>query len=166
MSEIRELAARVRLVIFDVDGVFTDGRLYYSAEGEQLKVFHVRDGHGIKALLQHDIQVAVISGRSSAAVNRRMQELGIRHVFQGDDDKLPILENLQKKLGVNSGQTACVGDDVADLPLMRTAGLAIAVADAQAEVRAQAHWCTRNPGGQGAVREVCDLILAARNAHG
>ncbi len=166
MPDIRERAARVQLVIFDVDGVFTDGRLYYGAEGEAFKVFHVRDGHGIKALLQHGIQVAVISGRGSAAVSRRMQELGIRHVFQGDDLKLPILEQLQKKLGLESNQTACVGDDVADLPLMQAAGLAIAVADAQPEVRAQAHWCTRAAGGQGAVREVCDLILAARNAHG
>ena len=166
MTDIRELAAHVQLVIFDVDGVFTDGRLYYGADGEELKSFHVRDGHGIRMLLQHGVQVAVISGRNSKAVTRRMQELGIQHVFQGDADKLPILDNLQKKLGVNSEQTACVGDDVADLPLMQSAGLAIAVADAQAEVRAQAHWCTRNPGGQGAVREVCDLILAARNAHG
>jgi 3-deoxy-D-manno-octulosonate 8-phosphate phosphatase (KDO 8-P phosphatase) len=166
MPAIRERAARVRLVSFDVDGVFTDGRLYYGAEGEQLKVFHVRDGHGIKALLQLGIQVAVISGRRSAAVSRRMQELGIQHLFQGDDDKLPILETLQKKLGVDSEHTACVGDDVADLPLMRAAGLAIAVADAQAEVRAQAHWCTPSGGGQGAVREVCDLIVSSRNAPG
>ncbi|MDE2091042.1 MAG: HAD-IIIA family hydrolase [Gammaproteobacteria bacterium] len=166
MPEIRELAARVQLVVFDVDGVFTDGRLYYGADGETLKCFHVRDGHGIKSLLQQGVQVAVISGRSSKAVTRRMQELGIRHVFQGDDDKRPLLEQLQKKLGVAPEQTACVGDDLADLPLMQAAGLAIAVADAQPEVRAQAQWCTRAAGGQGAVREVCDLILAARNARG
>jgi len=166
MPDIRELAARVQLVIFDVDGVFTDGRLYYGADGEELKVFHVRDGHGIKSLLQQGIQVAVISGRSSAAVSRRMQELGIRHVFQGDDDKRPILEKLLKKLALSTDQTACVGDDLADLPLMQVAGIAIAVADAQPEVRAQADWCTRSRGGEGAVREVCDLILEARNSNG
>jgi len=166
MPDIRELAARVQLVIFDVDGVFTDGRLYYGADGEELKVFHVRDGHGIKSLLQQGIQVAVISGRSSTAVSRRMQELGIRHVFQGDDDKRPILEKLLKKLALNPGQTACVGDDLADLPIMQVAGIAIAVADAQPEVRAQADWCTRSRGGEGAVREICDLILEARTTNG
>lgn len=166
MQNIRELAARVRLVVFDVDGVFTDGRLYYSADGEELKCFHVRDGHGIKSLLHHGVQVAVISGRNSQAVTRRMQELGIQHIFQGDDHKRPIFEQLLKKLGLESQQTACVGDDVADLPLMDICGLAIAVADAQSEVRSKAHWCTHTPGGRGAVREVCDLILEARNANG
>lgn len=166
MPDIRELAARVQLVIFDVDGVFTDGRLYYGAEGEELKVFHVRDGHGIKSLLQQGIQVAVISGRSSAVVSRRMQELGIQHVYQGDDDKRPILEKLLKKLGLSADQTACVGDDLVDLPIMQAAGIAIAVADAQPEVRAQADWCTRSRGGDGAVREVCDLIIEARNING
>ncbi len=166
MTDIRELAAHVQLVIFDVDGVFTDGRLYYGADGEELKSFHVRDGHGIRMLLQHGVQVAVISGRNSKAVTRRMQELGIRHVFQGDDDKRPILEKLLQKLGLSAHQTACVGDDLADLPLMQAAGMAIAVADAQPEVRAQAHWCTQARGGDGAVREVCDLILEARNANG
>ncbi|HVA54987.1 MAG TPA: 3-deoxy-manno-octulosonate-8-phosphatase KdsC [Gammaproteobacteria bacterium] len=166
MPDIRELAARVQLVIFDVDGVFTDGRLYYGAEGEELKVFHVRDGHGIKSLLQQGIQVAVISGRSSAVVSRRMQELGIQHVYQGDDDKRPILEKLLKKLGLSADQTACVGDDLVDLPIMQAAGIAIAVADAQPEVRAQADWCTRSRGGDGAVREVCDLIIEARNTNG
>lgn len=164
MREIRELAARVQLAVFDVDGVFTDGRLYYGAEGEQLKAFHVRDGHGIKLLLQNGIQVAVISGRRSPAVAQRMRELGITHVSQGDDRKLPILEKLLHSLGLHPPQVACVGDDVVDLPLMRVAGFAIAVADAQAEVRAGAHYVTQARGGEGAVREVCDLLLAARNA--
>ncbi len=166
MTDIRELAGRVQLVIFDVDGVFTDGRLYYGADGGELKSFHVRDGHGIKLLLQQGVQVAVISGRSSAAVTRRMRELGIRHVFQGDDDKRPILEKLLKTLGLSAHQTACVGDDSADLALMEAGCLAIAVADAQPEVRAKAHWCTQARGGEGAVREVCDLIISARNADG
>jgi 3-deoxy-D-manno-octulosonate 8-phosphate phosphatase (KDO 8-P phosphatase) len=166
MPDIRELAAHVQLVIFDVDGVFTDGRLYYGSSGEELKSFNVRDGHGIRQLLRHGIHVGVISGRSSAAVTRRMQELGIRHVFQGDDNKRPIFEQLLHNLGLNAQQSACVGDDLADLPVMQAGGLAIAVADAHPEVRAKAHWCTQARGGEGAVREVCDLIIAARTAHG
>ena len=166
MQDIHRLAAGIRLVVFDVDGVFTDGRLYYGADGEELKCFHVRDGHGIKSLLRNGVQVAVISGRSSKAVTRRMQELGIRHVFQGDDQKLPIYEQLLEDLRVKPLQTACAGDDSADLPLMLACGLAIAVADAQPEVRTKAHWCTTSPGGRGAVREVCDFILAARNVDG
>jgi 3-deoxy-D-manno-octulosonate 8-phosphate phosphatase (KDO 8-P phosphatase) len=163
MTDIRELAAGMQLIIFDVDGVFTDGRLYYGAAGEQFKSFHVRDGYGIRMLLQHGIQVAVISGRASPAVAHRMQELGVEYVFQGDDNKRPILDKLLKDLGLSARQTACVGDDLADLPLMQAVGLAIAVADAQPEVRAKAHWCTRARGGDAAVREVCDLILEARN---
>ena len=166
MASIRELAARVQLVVFDVDGVFTDGRLYYGGNGEELKAFHVRDGHGIKQLLKQDIQVAVISGRHSAAVTRRMQELGIKHVFQGNNDKWPVLETLLRKLGVSAQQTACVGDDLPDLPLMEAAGLAIAVNNAHPEMRAKARFITQARGGEGAVREVCDLILAARNASG
>ncbi len=166
MTDIQERAARVQLVVFDVDGVFTDGRLYYGTNGEEMKTFHVRDGHGIKLLIKHGIQAAVISGRKSTAVTRRMRELGIVHVFQGDSDKWPILEKLLQKLGLNPQQTACVGDDLADLPLMNAAGLAIAVADAHPEVRAQAQYVTQARGGEGAVREVCDLILAARNPSG
>ncbi|MDE2233992.1 MAG: HAD-IIIA family hydrolase [Gammaproteobacteria bacterium] len=166
MQDIHRLASGILLVVFDLDGVFTDGRLYYGAYGEELKCFHVRDGHGIKSLLRDGVQVAVISGRKSKAVTTRMQELGVRHLFQGDDQKQPIYEQLLKDLGLRPLQTACVGDDLADLPLMLACGLAIAVADAQPEIRAKAHWCTTAPGGRGAVREVCDLILAARNAGG
>lgn len=163
MAGIKERAAGVELAVFDVDGVFTDGRLYYGARGEQLKTFHVRDGHGIKRLLRQGIQVAVISGRRSPAVTQRMRELGIRHVFQGRDDKLPVLKTLLRKLKLSWQQVACVGDDVVDLPLLESAGLAVAVADAQAEVRVRAHYVTGARGGEGAVREVCDLLLAARN---
>lgn len=163
MPELLERAARVQLAVFDVDGVFTDGRLYYGARGEQLKAFHVRDGHGIKLLLRHDIRVAVISGRRSPAVAQRMRELGIRHLFQGRDDKLAVLQKLLQQLKLAWNQVACVGDDLVDLPLFECAGLAIAVADAQPEVRARAHHVTRARGGEGAVREVCDLLLTARN---
>lgn len=159
---IHERAARVRLVVFDVDGVFTDGRLYYGPSGEELKVFHVHDGQGVKRLLRQGVAAAVISGRDSAAVSRRMQDLGIAHVFQGDEDKLPIFERLLKKLALKPEETACVGDDLPDLPLLEAAGLAIAVANALPAVRAKAHLVTGAMGGAGAVREVCDLILAAR----
>lgn len=163
MPALEERAARVQLAVFDVDGVFTDGRLYYGARGEQLKVFHVRDGHGIKLLLRHGVRVAVISGRRSPAVAQRMRELGIRHLFQGRDDKLAVLQNLLRRLKLAWNQVACVGDDLVDLPLFESAGLAVAVADAQPEVRARAHHVTRARGGEGAVREVCDLLLTARN---
>lgn len=163
MAGVNARAARIELAVFDMDGVFTDGRLYYGARGEQLKVFHVRDGHGIKLLLHRGIRVAVISGRRSPAVTQRMRELGIRHVFQGRDDKLPVLQALLRKLKLDWQQVACVGDDVVDLPLLESAGLAIAVADAQPELRAHAHYVTGARGGEGAVREVCDLLLAARN---
>lgn len=159
---VQERAARVRLVVFDVDGVFTDGRLYYGSGGEEFKVFHVHDGQGVKRLLKSGVAVAVISGRDSAAVSRRMQDLGIAHVSQGDEDKLPIFERLLKKLGLEPGEVACVGDDLPDLPLLEAAGFAIAVANALPTVRAKAHFVTGASGGMGAVREVCDLILAAR----
>jgi 3-deoxy-D-manno-octulosonate 8-phosphate phosphatase (KDO 8-P phosphatase) len=163
---ISERAARVRLVVFDVDGVFTDGCLYYGAGGEELKVFHVHDGQGVKRLLKSGVAVAVISGRESAAVARRMQDLGIAHVFQGDEDKLPIFERLLKKLSLGADEVACVGDDLPDLPLLARAGLAIAVCNALPEVRTRAQHVTQAGGGLGAVREVCDLIMAARAGQG
>lgn len=160
--DVKQRAARIRLVVFDVDGVLTDGRLYYGAGGEELKVFHVHDGQGIKRLQKAGVKVAIISGRDSAAVTRRMQDLGIEHVFQGDEDKLPILEKLLKRLDLGPEQVACVGDDLPDLPLLQHAGLGIAVHDAQAVLKAAAHHVTAAPGGLGAAREVCDLILEAR----
>lgn len=162
---IQERAARVRLVVFDVDGVFTDGRLYYGPGGEELKVFHVHDGQGVKRLLKSGVAAAVISGRDSAAVSRRMQDLGIAHVFQGDEDKLPIFERLLKKLRLGPEEVACIGDDLPDLPLLEAAGFAIAVANALPAVRAKAHLVTSASGGNGAVREICDLIMTARG-HG
>ena len=160
--DMKERAARVRLAVFDVDGVLTDGRLYYGAGGEELKVFHVHDGQGLKRLQAAGVTLAVISGRDSAAVTRRMQDLGVEHVFQGDEHKLPIFERLLKKLGLTAEQCACVGDDLPDLPLLQRAGLAVAVANAQAPVKEAAHYVTTAWGGRGAAREVCDLILAAQ----
>ena len=162
---LRELAAGIELVVFDVDGVFTDGRLWYGAEGENLKVFHVHDGQGVKRLIKAGVQVAVISGRESAAVARRMRDLGIAHVFQGDEDKLPIFERLLQRLNLNPKHAACVGDDLPDLPLMQRVGLAVTVPNAHPAVLDKAQFVTRARGGEGAVREVCDLILEARGGN-
>ncbi len=160
--DIKERAARIRLAVFDVDGVLTDGRLYYGAGGEELKVFHVHDGQGLKRLQAAGITLAIISGRDSAAVTRRMQDLGIEHVFQGDEQKLPIFERLLKRLDIAAEHCACVGDDLPDLPLLQRAGLAVAVANAQPVIKQAAHHVTTARGGRGAAREVCDLILAAQ----
>lgn len=158
----RTAAAGVRLLVLDVDGVLTDGRLYYGTRGETLKVFHVRDGLGMKLLTAAGIAVAVISGRRSGMTVRRCRELGIRYVFQGVEDKLATFHRLRERLELASRVCACVGDDVPDVPLMREVGLAFAVADAHPEARSAAHVVTRLPGGNGAVREVCDYLLTAR----
>jgi 3-deoxy-D-manno-octulosonate 8-phosphate phosphatase (KDO 8-P phosphatase) len=152
----------IRLLVLDVDGVLTDGRLYYGPDGEAQKVFHVRDGGGIKAVMALGVQVAVISGRTSAACAARCTELGITEVWQGVDDKAVVLAALCRRLGISPRQCACVGDDAPDLPLLAIAGLAVAVADAHPEARRAAHRCTVLAGGHGAVREVCDWLLAAR----
>jgi 3-deoxy-D-manno-octulosonate 8-phosphate phosphatase (KDO 8-P phosphatase) len=161
MPDLAMRSAAIRLLVLDVDGVLTDGTILLGS-GEELKSFHVRDGLGLQRLMSAGIEVAVISGRRSAAVARRMAELGVHHVFQGVDDKLAVLERLQSTLGLDAGEIAVVGDDLPDLPPMRAAGLAVAVADAHADVKAAAHWITETPGGRGAVREVADRLLADR----
>jgi 3-deoxy-D-manno-octulosonate 8-phosphate phosphatase (KDO 8-P phosphatase) len=153
---------RIQLLVLDVDGVLTDGRLFYGAKGEALKAFHVRDGHGIKQVSAAGITVAIISGRKSPAVAKRARELGIRHVMQGASDKLAALTRLLKARKVALEHCACVGDDTPDAPILQVAGLAIAVADAHADALAAAHLVTSRPGGHGAVREVCDWLLDAR----
>lgn len=151
----------IRLLVLDVDGVLTDGRLYYGPRGEELKCFHVRDGVGLKAVRAAGIEVAVISGRRSAAVARRCRELGIAHVVQGAADKLAAFTRLAARLGLAPGECACVGDDLPDVPVMRAVGLSYAVADAHAAARAAADRSTRAHGGRGAVREVCDDLIGA-----
>jgi len=162
VEAVQERARKIRLLVLDVDGVLTDGRLHIGPSGEELKVFHVRDGAGLVAAQRAGIAVAIISGRSSVAVDRRATELGIRLVRQGATNKARELESVATKLGVGRDEIACVGDDTPDLPMLRKAGLAIAVADAHADVIAAAHWVTTLHGGRGAVREVCDLLLRAR----
>jgi 3-deoxy-D-manno-octulosonate 8-phosphate phosphatase (KDO 8-P phosphatase) len=158
----RKSAAAIRLLVLDVDGTMTDGRLYFGPRGEAMKVFHVRDGLGIKRVDAAGIQVAVISGRTSKMVSVRCRELGVEHVIQGAQDKVAAFEKLRKRLKVEASESACVGDDVVDVPLMKVVKLAFAVADAHGDAIRAAHVVTSLPGGQGAVREVCDYLLDAR----
>jgi len=160
--EVWQRAQAIRLLILDVDGVLTDGRLYFDAQGEPLKVFHVRDGHGIKMAQRAGIEVALLSGRRSEAALHRATELGINRFFQGLRDKLATMKEIEAVLQIRPQEVAVVGDELVDLPIMARAGLAVAVADAVPEVLAAAHWVTTNPGGRGAVREVCDLLLKAQ----
>ena len=164
--DVYQRAQTIRLLILDVDGVLTDGRLYFDAKGEALKVFHVRDGHGIKLAQRAGIEVALLSGRRSDAAYHRARELGINRFHEGLRDKVAVLEEIMAAMGIEASQVAMVGDDLVDLPIMSRAGLAVAVADAVPEVLAAAHWVTINPGGRGAVREVCDLLLKAQGKWG
>ena len=142
--------------------MLTDGRLYFGARGEALKVFDVHDGHGIKLLAASGVEIAAVSGRRSAAVAARMRELEVKHVSQGCRDKVAALHRLCARLGTTPLRCACIVDDTPDLPLMASVGLAAAVADAHPLVRAAAHWVSDAPGGRGAVRELCDALLRAR----
>jgi 3-deoxy-D-manno-octulosonate 8-phosphate phosphatase (KDO 8-P phosphatase) len=166
MQDIHAKAAAIELVIFDVDGVLTDGRLFFDDAGREYKSFHVRDGYGIKALQNGGVRVGVISGRRSRAVELRMDSLGIAHVYLGQEDKLPAFEALREALDLKPEQIAHVGDDLPDLPILRRVGLAVAVADAHPSILPHCHWRTSLPGGHGAAREVCDLLLAARGLPG
>ncbi len=162
MQDVQQRAAQVRLVVFDVDGVLTDGRLYYTDDGLELKAFHSRDGHGMKLLMNSGVELAIITARTSPTVTRRMESLGIRHVYQGRLEKLPAFEELIQELGLTPEQAAYVGDDIVDLPVMTRVGLAVAVADAHPLVKRHAHWQTAHPGGRGAARDVCELIMEAQ----
>jgi 3-deoxy-D-manno-octulosonate 8-phosphate phosphatase (KDO 8-P phosphatase) len=163
-TDVWQRASRVRLLILDVDGVLTDGSLYFGPKDELFKVFHVRDGHGIKMAQQGGVEVAFLSGRRSDPAFVRAKELGVTRFFEGLRDKVPVLEELCRTLGLAPEEVATVGDELVDLPLFHRVGLAVAVADAVPEVKAAAHWVTENPGGRGAVREVTDLILKAKGA--
>jgi 3-deoxy-D-manno-octulosonate 8-phosphate phosphatase (KDO 8-P phosphatase) len=158
--------AKIELLVLDVDGVLTDGRLYFSGAGEALKTFHVRDGHGIKLLMRSGVAVAAVSGRRSAAVAARMRELKMRHVVQGCADKVAALMDLTQRLDIDPLACACLVDDTPDLPLMAAVGFAAAVADAHPLVLSAAHWISEARGGLGAVRELCDAMLRARSPGG
>ena len=154
---------RIRLVAFDVDGVFTDGRFYLSDEGIESKAFHTQDGYGIRRLLDAGVSVAVISGRKSGAVEKRMSELGVQHLVQGCSDKVAALDTIIAELNIAAAECAYVGDDIPDLPLLEHVGFAIAVANAVPALHQQCDYSTSARGGQGAVREICELILGAQS---
>lgn len=159
---LQERASRIRLLALDVDGVLTDGRLYFDTTGNELKAFHTRDGLGLKALQRFGIELALITGRSSAMVTQRAEQLGIRHVYQGAVDKLSAYLDLLSNTGLGNEDVCYAGDDWIDLPVLLRVGLSITVPDADDEVRNRVHWVTRRAGGHGAVREICDLILSAQ----
>lgn len=154
--------AKIELLVLDIDGVLTDGSLYFSASGEALKVFNVRDGHGIKLLMGSGVRIAAFSGRKSRAAAARMRELRVSHVVQGCSDKVAALARLTRRLNIDPLSCACIVDDTPDLPLMSAVGFAAAVADAHPLVLSAAHWIATAGGGCGAVRELCDALLRAR----
>lgn len=161
-AALRERAAAIRLLVLDVDGVLTDGALYLSSSGEESKAFHVRDGQGMVMWLGSGGKIAIISGRKSPAVAERMAELGVTQVYQGQGDKAAAMRELLEHYALEPAQAAFVGDDLPDIPAMDSAGLGIAVADASDRVRGHADYVTACSGGRGAVREVCELLLAAQ----
>lgn len=157
-------AKKIKLLVCDVDGVFSDGRIYLGNDGEELKAFHTKDGFGIKALGSSGVAVAIITGRKSAIVAKRMTALNVEHIIQGQEDKLPALLNLAKELAINIDEIAYIGDDMPDLPCIVQVGLGIAVQDAHPMVIAKANYTTFTQGGFGAVREVCDLIMQCQGS--
>lgn len=161
-AETRARLEHIRLLGLDVDGVLTDGSLVYGDRGETTKTFHARDGMGIRLLLESGVEVAVISGRDSPVVAKRIAELGIRHYFPKREDKRGALNELLSKLSIAAEDVAFIGDDVLDLSALRSVGVAITVADGHAYVKEEAHWITDSPGGKGAVREVADEILSCQ----
>lgn len=162
MDKLHERARAIRLAIFDVDGVLTDGRLYFMPDGTEFKSFNTLDGHGIKMLMASGIETAIISGRKSPLVERRAANLGIKHLIQGREDKLTALSELRQIIPVEMHEIAHLGDDLPDLPVMRRVGLGMAVASADAFVREHAHGVTQAVGGAGAAREFCELIMRAQ----
>lgn len=162
-DELLTKAKRIKIAIFDVDGVLTDGKIYFSNQGEEYKAFHSQDGLGLKMLLRAGIEVAIITARQSNLVQKRMDELGVRHVFQGQENKLIAYQALKEKLQLDDEQVAFTGDDLNDIAPIKRAGLGIAVANASTLVHDHADWSTSRVGGAGAVREVCEFILRAQN---
>lgn len=163
MNNLLKKAEKVKLLILDVDGVLTDGKIYYTNNGDELKAFDIQDGLGLKLLLDAGVEIAIITGRSSKIVEQRMQELGIKHYYQGEKNKIIRYEELKKVLHLSDNDIAMVGDDLLDLPLIQRAGFGITVANAVSGMTNYADWQTAKSGGNGAVREICELILTAQN---
>ena len=164
-DEILQTAANIKLALFDVDGVLTDGSLHYGENGEKIKTFNVLDGHGLKMLESAGIVVGVISARNSIALQRRMSDLGIEHSYLGVSDKLSVFEKIISKLKYDKSQCCFTGDDVIDLPVMNACGLKFSVATGHFIVRHAADWVSPFAGGQGAVRSICDVLLYSRNTY-
>ena len=162
--DIINQAKNIKLLVCDVDGVFSDGRIYLGNDGEELKAFHTKDGFGIKALGHSGVDVAIITGRRSAIVANRMSALNVKHIIQGQEDKLPALIDLAKQLGISAEEIAYIGDDIPDLACILHVGLGIAVQDAHPSVATKADYITFIRGGFGAVREVCDLIMQCQGS--
>jgi len=165
LHDVRQRATRIRVMIFDVDGVMTDGKLYLGGHGEEMKTMNIKDGLGLKRLQGAGITPAVISGRPSAAIAARLHALGVEHLYLDSRDKQLDFEALLAELELEPAQAAFMGDDLPDLPVMHQAGLALSVADAMPDVQAAAHWISQFSGGNGAVREACELVIAAHSAH-
>ncbi len=162
MKDILDKAKKIKVLIFDVDGVLTDGSLIVDDDGKEYKAFYSKDGLGIKMLKKTGVDIAVITARTSNVVIHRMKNLGIKHIYQGQLDKLPAFENILKELNLSAEQAAYVGDDVIDLPVLLHAGLAVTVDDAHPLVKQHAHWQTPRRGGRGAARDICELIMQAQ----
>lgn len=165
METISERAKNIKLVIFDVDGVLTAGILSYGNDGIEVKNFHVHDGQGIKLLKQSGVDIGIITTCKSSIVKKRMQDLGIDHLYQGQVDKLPAYEELKQKLNLSDEQIAYVGDDLPDLPMLKRVGLAVTVSNAPKIIQQHTHWITKAKGGKGAAREVCDFIMQAQGTY-
>lgn len=161
-EKARAKAARLRLMAFDVDGVLTDGSLYFTPNGDEIKVFSSLDGHGLKMLHQAGIEIAIITGRQSRMVERRAENLGIAHLFQGVQNKRAVMQGLRESLGLDPEETGYMGDDVVDLPILRACGFSATVLDGHDFVKRHVDFCASKGGGRGAVREVCDFILEAQ----
>jgi 3-deoxy-D-manno-octulosonate 8-phosphate phosphatase (KDO 8-P phosphatase) len=162
MNELMQRGKHIKLAVFDVDGVLTDGRLYFLEDGSEFKTFNTLDGQGIKMLINSGVVTAIISGRKTPVVERRAKNLGIAHLYQGREDKLVVLDELLQQLHLSYEQVAYLGDDLPDLPVIRRVGLGMAVANAASFVRQHAHGTTQAKGGEGAAREFCELILSAQ----
>jgi 3-deoxy-D-manno-octulosonate 8-phosphate phosphatase (KDO 8-P phosphatase) len=158
-KEVRERAAKVRLLILDVDGVLTDGRIIMDHKGREIKAFNVRDGHGLRLLREAGIEVAILTGRSSPVVQKRADDLGILWVRQGIHDKVGAYQEIARKMGITDDEACFIGDDLVDIPLLKRVGIPIVVGDGAPEAKRFARYVTQSSGGKGAVREVCDLLL-------
>jgi len=165
MMQVEDRAKNIKLIVFDVDGVMTDGSLYLCDDGQEFKAFNSHDGLGMKMLKASGVEMAIITGRSSNVVIKRAENTGVAHFYQGVEDKLEALEHLAQKLGLELSQCAFMGDDVVDLPPMRRSGLALSVPAAPPLVKQHAHYVTTREGGSGAVREVVELIMQAQGTY-